>query len=320
VAGCRKIWPELYTVYAEVKNIIDSKDELKVSSAHLLLCKSKQVAFQNHQDSKEQYTNGKKLKVEVSSVVELSNSKSTMSICGDAEPLMYHKPGAMKVFDADYWHRSGVSYANTIKIAFFWHMNPSVLLDKEGASSDTKPTKEEPKDDEVKVKTEGVPAEAAAEAEEATEAAAAVAVGAVDAAVARTRARGRTWARTRRTRRRLRVTRMRRLRPSMKQRTGSSLRSRPSQARKSLRKAPPRRRPPRRRLRSRRQRERRRRRPRRRRRRRRRRTRTRRTRSRLRMTRRRTLRLLRWERRERRARRHGGWRPIVSQEAACDVM
>jgi hypothetical protein len=77
------------------------------------------------------------IKVDFSTVLELSKSKSTMCIIGDEKPLQFASPGAMKAFDADLFHRSGVAYSNTIKIAFFWRFIDADDVGEDAASSTT---------------------------------------------------------------------------------------------------------------------------------------------------------------------------------------
>lgn len=48
-----------------------------------------------------------------------------MHFAGDKESQVYDKPGALVAFDADLYHRSGVSFANTVKIAFFFKKKPA---------------------------------------------------------------------------------------------------------------------------------------------------------------------------------------------------
>ena len=104
----KNVWPELLAVYEEVKTMVDSKGLFKLASSHLLLCKSTMMCWNYHQDSdgSARHRNGKVKRVDLSVIVELSNSKSDFFIAGAPWALQYAAPGAFYAFDSDLWHRS----------------------------------------------------------------------------------------------------------------------------------------------------------------------------------------------------------------------
>ena len=106
----KTLWPELHDVYFHVqKHVVGNY--FKVVVAHILCGRSLQVAFEYHHDSEEH-----KMRVDLSFVAELGNSHSTMNIAGEKE-MVYRSPGSWAMFDAQMMHRSGESYADTMKIA-----------------------------------------------------------------------------------------------------------------------------------------------------------------------------------------------------------
>ena len=111
-AKSAQVWPELHEFYKAAQKCVGSKFKPVVS--HILFGKSTQVAFQYHWDADQH-----KKPVHLSFIAELGNSQSTMRIAGEEE-MTYEEPGSWKLFDAQLVHRSGVSYADTIKIAIFF--------------------------------------------------------------------------------------------------------------------------------------------------------------------------------------------------------
>jgi hypothetical protein len=107
-----QVWPELHEFYEVAQKCVGSKFKPVVS--HILFGKSTQVAFQYHWDVDQH-----KKAVHLTFIAELGNSQSTMCIAGEEE-MTYEQPGSWKLFDAQLVHRSGVSYADTIKIAIFF--------------------------------------------------------------------------------------------------------------------------------------------------------------------------------------------------------
>ena len=107
-----QVWPELHEFYEVAQKCVGSKFKPVVS--HILFGKSTQVAFQYHWDADQH-----KKPVHLSFIAELGNSQSTMRIAGEDE-MTYEEPGSWKLFDAQLIHRSGMSYADTIKIAIFF--------------------------------------------------------------------------------------------------------------------------------------------------------------------------------------------------------
>ena len=104
----REVWPELHVFYNAVQNLVGSK--FKPVVGHILCGKSPQLAFEYHWDA-----NQHKKPAALTFIAELGNSQSTICIAGDQE-MTYDQPGSWKIFDAQLMHRSGVSYADTIKI------------------------------------------------------------------------------------------------------------------------------------------------------------------------------------------------------------
>ena len=111
-AKSAQVWPELHEFYKAAQKCVGSKFKPVVS--HILFGKSTQVAFQYHWDVDQH-----KKQVHLTFIAELGNSQSTMCIAGEEE-MTYEQPGSWKLFDAQLMHRSGVSYADTIKIAIFF--------------------------------------------------------------------------------------------------------------------------------------------------------------------------------------------------------
>ena len=111
-AKSAQVWPELHEFYKAAQKCVGSKFKPVVS--HILFGKSTQVAFQYHWDVDQH-----KKAVHLTFIAELGNSQSTMRIAGEEE-MTYEQPGSWKLFDAQLMHRSGVSYADTIKIAIFF--------------------------------------------------------------------------------------------------------------------------------------------------------------------------------------------------------
>ena len=121
----KKMWPELHAVYTAAKKVVDPDDSVfEPVCGHMLFCWSKAVCWQYHQDSKEIYTKGKERRVDLSVILELSGSCSSVEFACNSEgkPVFYEKPGSLVAFDANAWHRSGVKYANTVMIAFFFKL------------------------------------------------------------------------------------------------------------------------------------------------------------------------------------------------------
>ena len=141
-------WPAMKKFINAVKQKLGPSFDLFVG--HILFS-NHQVCFQYHQDNKDH-----KAAVDVSLVCELSASKSTMHIAGDVTSLEYEVPGSFFVFDSELWHRSGITYANTIKIALFFTLSSKVSKpdgEEEPASSSAS-TKDVIVKDEPKVKDE----------------------------------------------------------------------------------------------------------------------------------------------------------------------
>ena len=130
MTGAQGMWPELFAVYEKLKTAIGTEAAYKIEMAHILFCKSKTVAFDHHQDKGELLgARGTKKDADLSVVMELSSSKSSMKIAEQA-PLVYDKPGAFYAFDSLMWHRSGVAFADTVKIAFFFSKVKQLVLDE----------------------------------------------------------------------------------------------------------------------------------------------------------------------------------------------
>lgn len=121
----KKMWPELYAVYTAAKKMVDPDDSVfEPVCGHMLFCWSKSVCWQYHQDSNEIRMKGKERRVDLSVILELSGSCSSVEFACNSEgkPVFYEKPGSLVAFDANAWHRSGVKYANTVMIAFFFKL------------------------------------------------------------------------------------------------------------------------------------------------------------------------------------------------------
>ena len=107
-------WPNLYEVFQMVQACVGTRFKLMI--CNILFGASNHVAFNYHQDTKEHSP----LTVHLSVCCELSDSGSTMKIAGPWESLVYSKPGTYFIFDSALWHRSGIQFANTIKVCFFF--------------------------------------------------------------------------------------------------------------------------------------------------------------------------------------------------------
>ena len=111
--SCEKLWPELFMVQKEMQDMMG--DGYVLVRIHLLHFKNLSVCFNFHTDSKEHDD----LTIELSVIMELSDTKSTMQIAGEAS-ITYDSAGVLHAFDSRLWHRSGAARTDTIKIAFFF--------------------------------------------------------------------------------------------------------------------------------------------------------------------------------------------------------
>jgi hypothetical protein len=134
----KKMWPELYAVYKAAKAVVDPDDSaFEVVCGHMLFCWSRAVCWEYHQDSKEINIKGKTQKVDLSVILELSDSGSSVEFAGNTlgNPEIYEKPGALVAFDSNVWHRSGTKYANTVMVAFFFKLKKKGAEGAAAASS-----------------------------------------------------------------------------------------------------------------------------------------------------------------------------------------
>ena len=144
-------FPELWKVYSEVKDVLGPKFVLGVG--HVLYCNSRSVAFKFHQDHEEH-----KKEVDLSVIIDLAPSKSTMRFAGEDESVEYPLLGSLVAFDAKLWHRSGRNFEDTIKVAFFFTFKP-----------EDEPTEEKPDNDIAIDEAKSTPAPSAGAAEVAPE-------------------------------------------------------------------------------------------------------------------------------------------------------
>lgn len=140
-------FPELKNVVDEVKGIFGT--EWTLYRLHFLRHSKKSVLFEYHKDSRE---HAERKPIDMTAIMELSDSGATWGIAGVENPYLYKKAGTIWAFDSDMWHRSGVAHSHTIKIAFFFIR---------GSKSSAQKTDEKKKDDEQKTEASVAPSAAA---------------------------------------------------------------------------------------------------------------------------------------------------------------
>ena len=114
-----KEWNSLYNVVKQVKEFVGNG--FKLAYAHVLFFKNKHVNFTYHCDANEANTGRHPgHKADLSIVMEVSRSFSTMHVAGEDASLKFDAPGTFFAFDSKLFHRSGVSRTNTVKIGFFF--------------------------------------------------------------------------------------------------------------------------------------------------------------------------------------------------------